>query len=503
MDALPVPASRIQRSRLFLALLAFSCPAALLAVEGDFLYPVAQVRSEGMAGQAVALPLGPSSLRENPAGLGLLEGFGAAASYQSLGQTTDGQQDAGTLSLAQPLGEMGGLGLDWDRLSGDDIQQERLGLGWGVKLASGAAPGYGAMGLRLDWLHLSERGAPAVDDQAADLGGGLLWRPWASLSLAAAGDQLATPHLGGQRFSPRWRVSAAMQGATGGWGELRAGLGAELASQDAGESLGVEWSLFKALALRCGYDTASGASAGLGLSLGGMNLDYALRSLSQGACQSLELGYSFPRRPARLPGPPAMEPSLQALPPLPAPRPTPLPRPTALPVFADPLVALLLTQAARYKEQGQAEDSLMALDRALALHPNDEALKALRRSWEAPPEGMEDDEATRLASQAGLNEAQGRPELARELWRAALQLRPGWSEAKAGLARCSRPAAEHKAPAKAQALDAAGMKAYLEGDLGEAVKDWEQALELDPEDPNVLNNLSRARSELQPGGAQP
>jgi hypothetical protein len=484
-----------------LALAALLLPAALCAAGGDFMDPAAPVRSEGMAGQTVALPQGPASLRENPAGLGLLDGFGAAASYQSLGQTSDGQQDAGALGLAQPLGDLGGMGVDWDRLGGDDIQRERVGLGWGVKLAGDTVPGYGAMGLRLDWLHLSDRRAPAEDDQAMDLGGGLLYRPWERLSLAASGDQLATPHLAGQRFDPRWRVGAALQEPTGAWGQLCASLGASLASQDPGAGLGVEWGLFRAFALRCGYDTAGGASAGLGLSLGGMRLDYAFRALSQGPSQVLELGYSFPRQPVPRSGPPAMEPSLQALPPLPAPLATA--RPTPLPVFADPVVAMLLYRAARFKEQGQAEDSLMALDKALALHPKDETLLALRRSWEAPPEGMEDDEATRLASQAGLNEAQGRPELARELWRAALQLRPGWSEAKAGLSRCSRPAAEHKAPAKAQALDSAGMKAYLDGDLAEAVKDWEQALELDPEDPNVLNNLSRARSEMQSGGAQP
>jgi len=476
-------------------------PAWLFAAGGDFMLPVAPVRSEGLAGQSVPLPQGPDSLRENPAGLGLLDGFGAAASYQSLGPSSDGQQDAGTLALAEPLGELGGLGLDWDRLGGDDIQRERVGLGWGIKLAGDKVPGFGAMGLRLDWLHLSDRSAHIQDDQAMDMGGGLLYRPWERLSLAASGDQLATPHLGGQRFDPRWRVGASLQEPTGAWGLLTASLGASLASQDAGTGLGVEWALFKAFALRGGYDTDQGASAGLGLILGGMHLDYAFRALSQGSSHALELGYSFPRQPLLRPGPPAMEPSLQALPPLPAP--TATLRPTPLPVFADPVAALLLYRAARFKEQGQAEDSLMALDRALALHPKDETLLALRRSWEAPPEGMEDDEATRLASQAGLNEAQGRPELARELWRAALQLRPGWSEAKAGLSRCSRPAAEHKAPAKAQALDTAGMKAYLDGDLAEAVKDWEQALELDPEDPNVLNNLSRARSEMQAGGAQP
>jgi tetratricopeptide (TPR) repeat protein len=486
-----------------LVLAALLAPAALLPGDGDFLSPVAPVRSAGMAGQTVALPLGPSSLRENPAGLGLLDGFGADASYQTLGQTADGHQDAATLALAQPLGQPGGLGLSFERLGGDALQRERAGLGWGVKLAGDKVPGYGAMGLRVDWLQQSDRRSPAADDQSFDLGAGLLYHPWQQLSLAVAGDQLATPHLKGQRFSPCWRLGAGLEEGTGTWGSLRADLGTEFSSQIPGGGLGLEWLLWRALALRSGYDS-DGLSAGLGLSYGGMHLDYAYRALSQGPGHALELGYSFPRQvptPPRAPPPAMALATLQALPPLPAPVPTL--RPTPLGVFADPVVAVLLTRAARFKEQGQAEDSLMALDRALALHPGDETLKALRRSWEAPPEGMEDDEATRLASQAGLNEAQGRPELARELWRAALQLRPGWVEAKAGLARTSHPAAAHKAPPKAQALDTAGMKAYLEGDLAEAVQDWEQALELDPENPNVLNNLSRARLELQAGGAQP
>jgi hypothetical protein len=299
-----------------------------------------------------------------------------------------------------------------------------------------------------------------------------------------------------------------MEGALGRVGQLRGTVTGIFGQQVPGLGGGLEWAPFKMLALRAGCDP-DGPSTGLGLMVGGMRLDYSLQSLSGKPGHRFELGYAFaPAASAATSLPtPAPTPYLVTATPSMVPSATPMPTVTPLPtpqgVFADPVEASLILRASQYKEQGKAEASRQALDQALALHPNDETLKALRRSWEAPPEGMEDDEATRLASQAGMNEAQGRPELAHELWRAALQLRPGWAEARSGLRRTAHPALAHKAPARVRALDAEGMKAYLDGDLATAIKRWEEALKQDPGNPNVLNNLSRARAELKNDGEQP
>jgi tetratricopeptide (TPR) repeat protein len=49
---------------------------------------------------------------------------------------------------------------------------------------------------------------------------------------------------------------------------------------------------------------------------------------------------------------------------------------------------------------------------------------------------------------------------------------------------------------KAQALYERGLQSYLAGDTRKAVEHWEEALNLDPQHTNALNNLVRARLEL-------
>ena len=48
---------------------------------------------------------------------------------------------------------------------------------------------------------------------------------------------------------------------------------------------------------------------------------------------------------------------------------------------------------------------------------------------------------------------------------------------------------------EAQDLYQKGLQAYLNGDMGEAVKDWQATLKIDPHNVNALNNLVRAKLE--------
>lgn len=54
---------------------------------------------------------------------------------------------------------------------------------------------------------------------------------------------------------------------------------------------------------------------------------------------------------------------------------------------------------------------------------------------------------------------------------------------------------------KAQELYQKGLQAYLNGDIPEAVKDWQETLQVDPHNVNALNNLVRAK--LESGGTTP
>ncbi|HTC22149.1 MAG TPA: hypothetical protein VK859_14930, partial [bacterium] len=176
---------------------------------------------------------------------------------------------------------------------------------------------------------------------------------------------------------------------------------------------------------------------------------------------------------------------------------SPPPNPAAL---SDPKVQDLISQVLELLAKGQKKKAAGLLAQAQSLHPGDPLLNHLAQSLSAPEASpAANPQVDQLLLEADLYTQKGRSDLAREDWKKVLALDPSNPRAKDGLEQGENGANEKtltpEENQKAQALYQKGLQAYLNGDMPEAVKDWQETLTIDPHNVNALNNLVRAKLE--------
>jgi tetratricopeptide (TPR) repeat protein len=173
-------------------------------------------------------------------------------------------------------------------------------------------------------------------------------------------------------------------------------------------------------------------------------------------------------------------------------------------ILADALVQKQVEAVLACLAKGQTQEALDALQPALDHAPGDASLQALARLLKAP-EGRaptarpaQGPDTLRWMEDAVRFSGQGQPDLARQAWQKVLKADPDNALARRALApEAGRPQAAPQDLKKAEALFAKGLAAYQNGDLRTAIRLWQQCLELDPNNLNAQNNLSRARIELE------
>jgi hypothetical protein len=171
------------------------------------------------------------------------------------------------------------------------------------------------------------------------------------------------------------------------------------------------------------------------------------------------------------------------------------PNPAAL---SDPKVQDLISQVLELLAKGQKKKAAGLLAQAQSLHPGDPLLNHLAQSLSAPEASPANPQVDQLLLEADLYTQKGRSDLAREDWKKVLALDPSNPRAKDGLDQGGGGNEKVLTPEenqKAQALYQKGLQAYLNGDMAEAVKDWQETLTIDPHNVNALNNLVRAKLE--------
>jgi tetratricopeptide (TPR) repeat protein len=152
--------------------------------------------------------------------------------------------------------------------------------------------------------------------------------------------------------------------------------------------------------------------------------------------------------------------------------------------------------------------------RARETYPRNQALKAAleeatRRAEHAEERRTimvpgEKSEVQRLSYEAIVYQRNGRNDLAAGIWRKVLEKEPDNTEAKESLTRLKskpqsiRPAAPARTDPRAKKLYENGLADYASGDLAAAIRKWEEALRLAPDDVNIQNSLIRARMESNP-----
>jgi tetratricopeptide (TPR) repeat protein len=168
--------------------------------------------------------------------------------------------------------------------------------------------------------------------------------------------------------------------------------------------------------------------------------------------------------------------------------------------LSDPKVQDLLSRVLDLLAKGKKKEAMVLLNRTGSLYPRDLLLIRLSQSLARPASHTHSNPKTeQLLLEAALYVQKGRPDLARENWKKVLAIDSFNPQAKEKLAE-SKPGGGEKILTpeenqKAQELYQKGLQAYLNGDISEAVKDWQQTLQIDPHNVNALNNLVRAKLE--------
>lgn len=173
-------------------------------------------------------------------------------------------------------------------------------------------------------------------------------------------------------------------------------------------------------------------------------------------------------------------------------------------ILSDALIQKQLETVLDCLARGQTQAARDALQPALDHAPGDASLQALAKllsaSSSAAPAAQPaaSTDTLRWMEDALRFSGQGQGELARQAWQKVLKADPGNALAQQALkADSGRPQAGAEDLKKAQALFSKGLSAYQLGDLRTAIRLWQQCLELDPNNLNAQNNLSRARIELE------
>jgi tetratricopeptide (TPR) repeat protein len=170
--------------------------------------------------------------------------------------------------------------------------------------------------------------------------------------------------------------------------------------------------------------------------------------------------------------------------------------------LGDPKVRDLLEKAVALVKLNDSKAALKKIKEARALYPDDAFLQFVEKAFTpkaATPAEKEDKKLQQLAAEAEIFRGKGRVDLAREAWQEMLKKDPSNSMAKENLSQTeaggSAPALTEAQSGQVQALLQRGVKAYADGDTDSAVRDWEQALQIDPQNVNALNNLTRVKME--------
>lgn len=183
--------------------------------------------------------------------------------------------------------------------------------------------------------------------------------------------------------------------------------------------------------------------------------------------------------------------------------------------LSDPKVQNLLSRVLELLSKGEKKKALDLLSRAQSLHPQDPLLTRLSKSLAGsssfvsskPSPGSSahsNPQTEQLLLEADLYVQKGRPDLARENWKKVLAIDSSNPQAREKLVESKAEGEKSLTPEenqKAQELYQKGLQAYLNGDMSEAVKDWQKTLQADPHNVNALNNLVRAK--LESGGTTP
>jgi len=177
--------------------------------------------------------------------------------------------------------------------------------------------------------------------------------------------------------------------------------------------------------------------------------------------------------------------------------------------LSDSRVVRWIQEAASLAAQGDRVHAAEILQKAQAQYPQDAALQDFMKVLAAAPitQTLQADPAVeRLMAEAEIYQHKGRADLASSSWKQVLSVDPQNTRAAEKLrAARTKTSASQTIPAadrqKAQSFFEHGLKAYLNGDVHEAIKDWESSLAYDPSHENALNNLARARLEISRYGS--
>lgn len=291
-------------------------------------------------GQAmVALAQDATAFHWNPGGIGMLDGFDAAASYSRLYQGIGNHQ---MLAAAAPIGHSLAIGLGWVRLGVDDIPyypslQNLTSVPDRMDLTRRGAIGHFTYGQNAFFLTFARRNRFLLDmgwqyltlpmelpvgitvkyltasagDSASGSGIGIdlgtqtrfsLGRTLDSPALGTISLGVALGNIGGTRMTwdtPTDRTDKQpMQLYYGGAYEqplsfIRGRLTGALASTGAGRAWGLEYAFIDQIFLRVGQSLASDSHLAMGAGIGwrGVRLDYALQQHPLGATHRVSLHY--------------------------------------------------------------------------------------------------------------------------------------------------------------------------------------------------------------------
>jgi hypothetical protein len=263
-------------------------------------------RAEGMGSAFVGVADDAETLLWNPAGLGLLPTAELELDHNSW--IAGILQETGIITF--PAGELGGFGLDADYVnygtlnSYDENGNQTgvyspyrfgLGAGWGKELLPGFSAGLSLNGSTQD-----------IDGSSySDLSGnlGALWCPMPNLRIGLAYNNLGTQVAG-------YALDSSLNGGASYRFDLTQNNRLLLTGAASWEPQGVnrlqvgaEDTIQSTLALRIGYQDnlattdisgLAGLSAGLGLILGGLTVDYAFVPYGDlGDSNRISLGYKF------------------------------------------------------------------------------------------------------------------------------------------------------------------------------------------------------------------
>jgi len=173
--------------------------------------------------------------------------------------------------------------------------------------------------------------------------------------------------------------------------------------------------------------------------------------------------------------------------------------------LSDSRVVRWIQEAASLAAQGDHARAAEILQKAQEQYPQDRALQDFMKVLSIAPVTQTvlqtDPAVERLMAEAEIYQHKGRSDLASKSWKQVLSVDPQNLQAAEKLKEAGTKAtASHVVPKadrrRAQAFYEQGLKAYLNGDIQDAIKDWETSLTYDPSHENALNNLARARLEI-------